>query len=158
MSETKETNPKASFGAAKPPPSVVPMPVLYEVGLALLEGHMKGYRSHNYRVAGCRASTYFDALTRHVTAWWEGEDIDPLSGLPHLVKAAACIFVLRDAEILGIVTDDRPPKHEDGWQDKYAKHVARLKEQFPEWESVEPYTQVGELKKTGETPVYRKQQ
>lgn len=128
---TKESNPKQAFGDAKPPLSTVPMPVLYEVALGMLEGHLKGYRRHNYRIAGVRMSTYYDAILRHITAWWEGQDIDPESGLPHIVKAICCMVVLRDAEMLGKVTDDRPPSHPDGWQEKLKPMVAALKAKYP---------------------------
>lgn len=49
-------------------------------------------------------------MQRHICAWWEGEDTDPDSGLPHIVKAIACLYVLRDAERCGKLHDDRPPK------------------------------------------------
>lgn len=131
MSESKATNPKEAFGSAKAPLSCVPMPVMYEVGLAMLEGALK-YGRHNYRVSGVRISTYYDAVLRHITAWWEGQDIDPESGLPHIVKAIACLAVIRDAEMLGLVNDDRPPSHPDGWQDAYKQRVADLKARYPE--------------------------
>ena len=137
----KDSNPKAAYGDAKVPLSVVPSGPLMELGLAMLEGHMKGYGSHNYRGSGCRISTYYNAIFRHLTAMWEGEDIDPESGLPHIIKIASCCFVLRDAQLMGIVTDDRPPKYEDGWQDKYKAHIVALKEKFPDYASVVPYTE-----------------
>jgi dATP/dGTP diphosphohydrolase len=131
MSEAKASNPKEAFGSAKPPTSTVPMPVIYELGLAMLEGALK-YGRHNYRVVGVRMSTYHDAMKRHIDAWWEGEDIDPESGMPHLVKAMACIAVVRDAEMLGLTNDDRPPSHPPGWQAKYLAKVAELKAKYPD--------------------------
>ena len=50
-----------------------------------------------------------DALLRHAFAWWEGEDIDPDSGLSHITKAIATLVVLRDAMLQNMCTDDRPP-------------------------------------------------
>ena len=47
---------------------------------------------------GVRASVYFDAAMRHLTAGWEGEDTDPASDLPHLVKYT-CLAVLRDSQV-----------------------------------------------------------
>lgn len=126
----KDTNPKAAFGDSKVPFSTVSAPVTAEVGLAMLEGALK-YGRHNYRVSGVRASTYFDAALRHLTAWWEGEDEDPDSGLPHVVKALACLFVLRDSQIQRMLNDDRPPKTPAGWQQYMAEHVKRLKEKYP---------------------------
>ena len=108
MSE-KSTNPKDAIGVRKAPMSTVPPAVLAELGVAMLEGAAK-YGKYNYRVAGVRASVYYDALMRHLFAWWEGEDIDPDSGLSHITKAIACLTVLRDAQMRSMVTDDRPPK------------------------------------------------
>lgn len=80
-----------------------------EVGVAMLEGARK-YGRHNYRVSGVRASVYYDAaVNRHMGPWWEGENIDPDSGLSHVTKAIASLTVLRDAMIRGKMVDDRPP-------------------------------------------------
>lgn len=106
--DRKDTNPKDSVGCAKAPLSVVPMGPLYEVGLGLFEGARK-YGRHNWRAAGVRHSIYFDAAMRHLAAWWEGQDIDPDSGLHHVVKAIAGLLVLRDSMLCGNDVDDRPP-------------------------------------------------
>jgi hypothetical protein len=42
-------------------------------------------------------------------SWWEGENLDPDSGLSHITKAIASLVVLRDAMIQGKMTDDRAP-------------------------------------------------
>lgn len=114
MTDTKDTNPKDLEGTRKVPISCVPAPVMAEVGLALLEGARK-YGRHNYRVAGVRASVYYDAAFRHLGAWWEGEDIDPDSGLSHVTKAIAGLCVLRDSMMRGNWDDDRPPRVAAGW-------------------------------------------
>ena len=41
--------------------------------------------------------------------WWEGQDIDPDSGMNHITKAITSLVVLRDAMHQGKWTDDRPP-------------------------------------------------
>jgi hypothetical protein len=128
---TKETNPKAAFADKKAPLQTIPAPVLYELGLALLEGALK-YGRHNWRVSGVRASTYFDAAMRHLWRWWEGEDIDPDSGVPHLIKAMACFAVVRDAELCGKMTDDRPPRHTADWSGIVDAASVRLREKYPE--------------------------
>ena len=79
-----------------------------EVGVGMLEGSIK-YGRHNYRAIGVRAEVYYDAARRHIDAWWEGEDIDPDSGLSHITKAICSLVVLRDAMIQGKLFDDRPP-------------------------------------------------
>jgi hypothetical protein len=107
--ELKATNPKDAIGIRKAPMSVVPMGVIAEVGVAMLEGASK-YGRHNFRAIGVRNSVYFDATMRHLISWWEGEDIDPDSGLSHLTKAIASLVVVRDAMLQGQCTDDRPPR------------------------------------------------
>jgi hypothetical protein len=106
--ETKPSNPKDAIGCKKVPLSVVPIPVMMEVGLGMLEGGCK-YGTHNYRVIGVRASVYYNATMRHLGAWWEGENIDPDSQLSHVTKAISSLVVLRDAMMRGMTTDDRPP-------------------------------------------------
>lgn len=108
MLTSKDTNPKDAVGTRKPPLSTVSAPVLMEVGVGMLEGARK-YGRHNYRVAGVRASVYYDATLRHIFSWWEGEDTDPDSGLSHVTKAICSLVVLRDAMINAKVIDDRPP-------------------------------------------------
>ncbi len=76
MSQTKDTNPKAALGAAKPGLSVVPSTALYAMAAAHMDGAYK-YGAHNWRVSGVSARTYYDAAMRHLTAWWEGEDDRP---------------------------------------------------------------------------------
>lgn len=110
MSAVKDTNPKDAIGTRKLPFSVLPYRVLAYLALAMLEGACK-YGRHNYRAAGVRASVYFDATVgRHLLAWWEGEDIDPDSGLNHIDKAIASLVVLRDSMLEGNWVDDRPPR------------------------------------------------
>lgn len=105
----KDTNPKDAIGISKAPMSTVPAAVLAEVGVAMLEGACKYGRS-NFRIAGVRASVYYDATMRHLMSWWEGEDTDPDSGMSHVTKAITSLVVLRDAMIQDMCTDDRPPR------------------------------------------------
>lgn len=108
----KPSNPKDRVGVSKPPMSVVPTLVLMEVGVAMLEG-CKKYGAFNFRGVGVRGSIYYDATMRHLMAWWEGQDIDPDSGLNHITKAITSLVVLRDAMLMDKFTDDRPPRMED---------------------------------------------
>lgn len=131
MDSTKASNPKDSIGIKKVPLSTVPAPVLMEIGLAMLEGALK-YARHNYRIAGVRTSVYYDAVQRHLMAFWEGEDTDPESGLPHIVKAIAGLAVLRDSQMIGNAVDDRPPSHKDGWQKELNEKAGLLIDKYPE--------------------------
>ena len=107
-----QLNPKDSIGMRKAPMSTVPANVIAEVGVAMLEGAAK-YGRHNYRVAGIRASVYYDSTMRHLMSWWEGEDTDSDSGLSHITKAITSLVVLRDAMMQRKCTDDRPPSSVD---------------------------------------------
>jgi len=109
----KHTNPKDALAINKAPLSTLPTGPMYEVALAMLEGARK-YGRHNYRVMGVSAEVYYNAAMGHITAWWEGEDIDPVSGIHHLGKAMACLAVVRDGQMMENWIDDRPPKYPNG--------------------------------------------
>ena len=132
MNQQKEkpSNPKDSVGIKRVPFSTIPVIPIAEVGLAMLEGSLK-YGRHNYRAIGVRSSVYYDAAMRHLTRWWEGEDIDPDSGLPHIVKCLASLIVLRDAEVNGKLTDDRPPMSPE-WASRLNDMAAELIEKYPD--------------------------
>lgn len=140
MSDTKPTNPKDAVGIRKAGLSAVPSQPLYLLGLAMLEGARK-YGRHNYRAAGIRYSVYYDAMMRHMQAWWEGEDIDPDSGLPHPAKAMACLVVLLDGMLVGNATDDRPPAYPDGWMKQLHEAAGKIIDKHPN--SKAPHVQAG---------------
>lgn len=128
---TKETNPKDAVGSKKVTFSTVPSTVIAEVAVGMTEGARK-YARHNWRVAGVRGSIYYDATLRHLFKWWEGEDLDPDSGLSHITKAITSLVVMRDAMINGKFTDDRPPKIPvDFWNEMQDK-VNEVFEKYPE--------------------------
>lgn len=125
-------NPKHYAGQKKIPFGDIPAIVLAELGVAMHEGARK-YGAFNYRKDMIISSDYYSAAMRHLFQWYElGEDTDPDSGISHITKAIACLTVLRDAQINGMVKDDRPPNvHGDRWytlQDK----VRELQEKHPE--------------------------
>jgi hypothetical protein len=145
--EWKDTNPKDSVGCTKPPLHCIPMPVLFEVGMGMYEGGWK-YREANWRVIGVRASIYFDAALRHLTAWWDGEDIDPASKIHHISKVMSCLAVLRDCQLQaengsGVdYKDDRPPKSHvpmSKLEDQFKAMLSRL--QAEHGDRKPPYTE-----------------
>lgn len=135
---TKDTNPKDAVGTKKWRQfSVLPLTVIWELAVALLEGARK-YGRHNYRVAGVRPSVYVDAAMGHIGAYWEGQDIDPDSGLHHITKAIASLTVLRDAQIQGKCIDDRPPHTDmDVFPVEMQARVDEIFERYPN--AVEAY-------------------
>ncbi|MBL4763465.1 MAG: hypothetical protein JKY93_12310 [Gammaproteobacteria bacterium] len=100
-------NPKKKFGAAKVGVSNIPIPVMREVGAAMNEGADK-YGAYNWRESEIDAETYFNSTRRHLDDWWDGEDIDPDSGIHHVSKAISSLMVLRDSMLAGTFEDNRP--------------------------------------------------
>ncbi len=142
MPEKKPSNPKDALGIKKVPLHTVPSKPLLEVALAMMEGSRK-YGSHNYREIGVRMSTYYDAAMRHLISWWEGEDIDPDSGVHHLIKAIASLFVVRDGMFMGNCVDDRPIRYPSGINmDEFNEAAAKLISTYPE--CAEPFLEVKE--------------
>lgn len=136
---TKDTNPKDAIGSKKPSLTVLPMPALYEVAAAFMEGAAK-YRRHNWREAGIRTSVYVDAAFRHLTSFWEGEDTDPDSGLSHVSKAIAGLMILRDAMMRDNVTDDRPPVSDVDWMVDAKDDLDGIMKRYPN--PLPPYTEL----------------
>lgn len=103
-----DSNPKAQFGRRKPGMGAVPVAPLLLVGEVMRQGAEK-YGITNWRKDPVSASTYYDAAMRHLMAWWDGENTDRESNLPHLAHAAANMLILLDARISDDLIDDRPP-------------------------------------------------
>lgn len=103
----KPTNPKDAIGATKLDYSCVPKSAIAFLASAMYEGKVK-YGAHNYREGGVRASIYYSAGCRHRDKWWEGQNADPVSRVHHLANSMACDAILLDAEVQGVLNDDRP--------------------------------------------------
>jgi len=124
----KATNPKGIVGSDKLPLHLWPETATAMGCLGMLDGCLKYGRS-NFRPAGVKASTYYDACRRHINKWFEGEEFDPDSGLPHLSHALACLAIIVDAQAAGVLNDDR--QYPGGYAklvDELTPHVKRLKE------------------------------
>lgn len=72
--------------------SLIPKPPLDLLAKVYGFGEKK-YAPHNFR-KGYEWSKSYDALQRHLAAWWEREENDPESGLSHLGHAAFHVFAL----------------------------------------------------------------
>ncbi|HDZ38728.1 MAG TPA: hypothetical protein ENH62_10640 [Marinobacter sp.] len=138
----KDTNPKDAVGVRKwRQYCTVPCTVLWELGVAMLEGARK-YGRHNYRVSGVRASVYVDASKGHIDQWWEGEDLDSDSKLCHITKAIATLVVMRDSMIRGNFVDDRPPKVDlPKIRNELQARVEEIIDKYPD--PIDPFTQKG---------------
>jgi hypothetical protein len=128
--EGKQSNPKDAIGSTKLPLNLVPDTIEVEVALAYLEGALK-YGACNWRIAGVRSSIYYAAMKRHQKKWWNGQDSDPKTRVKHLASVIACAGILLDAELCGMLTDDRPPSAPlDKLIDDADGMVAHLKQLF----------------------------
>lgn len=128
--ESKDTNPKDAIGSDKLPMHLVSGIVKAYQAIAHFLGNVK-YGAWNYRAKGARASVYRAALDRHVDAWWEGEELDPTDGTPHLANALACLNILIEAKEAGKLVDDRPPKSNyREVMDRLTPMVKKIKEKY----------------------------
>lgn len=107
--ETKPTNPKDRAATSRLDLTLFPDTAAIYGALAFTEGDLK-YGGYNYREAGVSASVYYAACKRHLAKWYNGEEADPKTHIPHLASALACVAVLIDSNIKGVMSDDRPPK------------------------------------------------
>lgn len=73
---------------------------------AVLKFGAQKYAEHNWR-KGFTWSRPLSAAMRHLTAFNNGEDTDPESGLSHLAHAACCIMFLLEFEKTHKELDDR---------------------------------------------------
>lgn len=94
--------------AGKAPWHLLPFDALSAIVAVLAFGALK-YAPRNWE-KGMDWDRPFSALLRHLTAWWEGEDRDPETGLSHLAHAGCCLLFLLAFEIRGIGRDTRPGK------------------------------------------------
>jgi hypothetical protein len=96
--------------------------------IGMLNGLLKYGRS-NFRAVGIKPSIYVDATIRHLQAWFEGEELDPDDGVPHLAAALACIAIIIDARSAGKMNDDRCfPGGYHALVREMTTHVDRLKQ------------------------------
>lgn len=84
----------------------IPRESLWELGRVYAFGEEK-YDDYNFR-KGYSWSLSYDALLRHVTAFWDGEDRDLESNLHHLAHAVWHGICLLFFSLTGVGEDDRP--------------------------------------------------
>lgn len=139
--DTKPSNPKDAIGSDKLPLDLWPGVATAYGTLGLLDGMFK-YGRVNWREVGIRGSIYIAALKRHVDALQEGEDCDPVTGVPHMsyILANAAIYV--DAMEAGKLVDDRamPSGTYRRTIDKLSPFVARLRTLYAKRPAPKHYT------------------
>jgi len=122
---TQYNDPKGAAGALKTPLGLIPPSAMEQTALVHKLGAEK-YGPFNWRDTGVCASTYINAILRHLNAWRDGENLDPESGISHLAHIACSCNILLDADYCGTMQDDRnttpqnwPEKQEDDPDDLF---------------------------------------
>ena len=103
---TQYNDPKGAAGALKTPLGLIPPFAMEQTAWAHKLGAEK-YGPFNWRKTGVCASTYVNAILRHLNAWRDGETVDPESGISHLAHVACSCNILLDAGFCGTLQDDR---------------------------------------------------
>lgn len=111
------------FDQGKPPLSLIPTKPLLEIAKVLEHGAGK-YDEHNWR-KGMKWSRLLSSSLRHITAFNEGEDLDPESGINHLAHAACGLMFLLEYYTTHKELDDR---YRDKDDDKHEEHIGAAKE------------------------------
>lgn len=92
--------------AGKRPWGLLPFDALADI-VAVLQFGADKYGVRNWE-QGMEWSRPFDALHRHLAAWWQGEHRDPETNLSHLAHAGCCLLFLLAYERRKAGKDDRP--------------------------------------------------
>jgi hypothetical protein len=101
-----DNNPKTLVALSKPRLSDVPPVALFALGAAMSDGASK-YGRYNYRDTSVTASVFYDAMQRHLCAWYSGENYAEDSKVNHLAHIMASCAILLDAELHSVLNDDR---------------------------------------------------
>jgi hypothetical protein len=125
---TQYNDPKGAAGAVKVPLGLIPPHAMEQTAWVHKLGADK-YGAWNWRETGVCASTYVNAILRHLNAWRDGEDLDPESGISHLAHVACSANILMDAEYCDKLQDDRN-KRPDETEEGSPKVVASYEEDW----------------------------
>lgn len=105
-SKLVDNNVKTAAAAGKPVVSSVPPIALLALGAAMQDGVNK-YGRFNWRGTSVTSSVFYDAMHRHLAAWYSGETHAPDSKIHHLAHIMASCAIILDAELHGVLNDDR---------------------------------------------------
>ena len=109
------------FDEGKPQLGLISTAFLWAIAKVMTHGRQK-YGANNWR-EGLDWHRPYDALQRHLTVWWDGEDIDQDSGYSHLWLASCELMFLVEYENKKRGNDDRYKGNADkrgpGKDDRY---------------------------------------
>ena len=101
------------YDNGKAPLALIPTEVMNQIAEVLGFGAEK-YGANNWRDDGHNTewSRTYSSIQRHLTSFWDGEDLDPESGKTHLAHAACQLVILMQHINDGHTKmDDRYKKH-----------------------------------------------
>jgi hypothetical protein len=102
------SNPKDLLGIKKVSISKLPVVGIIAGSHAMMYGADK-YGPYNWRGNKVIASIYYDAIMRHLMAWFDSkEEVAADSGVYHLGHIIANASIILDAQATGNLIDDRP--------------------------------------------------
>lgn len=100
------------FDQHKPRTDLLCPEVVIELAEVLGHGARK-YEDNNWKKCTTWKRSYVGgAALRHIMAYMGGEEIDPDSGLPHLVHAMCSLMFARHLDLFGPDTEDSPEAQE----------------------------------------------
>jgi hypothetical protein len=104
--ELADNNPKTLAALSKPRLSDIPPVAMFAMGAAMSDGATK-YGRYNWRDTSATASIFYDAISRHLIDWYNGEDHAHDSKIHHLGHIMASCAILLDSMRNGNFNDDR---------------------------------------------------
>jgi hypothetical protein len=104
--ELADNNPKTLAALSKPRLSDIPPVAMFAMGAAMSDGATK-YGRYNWRDTSATASIFYDAISRHLIDWYNGEDYAHDSKIHHLGHIMASCAILLDSMRNGNFNDDR---------------------------------------------------
>ena len=93
MSDFEQTGIGPKHDKGKPRFSLLPHNTVEQIVLVLEFGAIKYHVDSWKKVPNARIR-YYDAVMRHLSAWFQGQKIDPETGLNHLAHAACGLLFL----------------------------------------------------------------
>lgn len=109
------------FDSNKPDLSLIPR-IAEETLARVMQYGEKKYGRYNY-TKGIEASRMVAAAKRHLSAWFDGEDLDKESGVSHLGHVMACCLIILRQEELGTLVDNRFKKEKEKSTEKKMLYI-----------------------------------
>ncbi len=110
LSNNEQEGKAIRYDAGKTDLSLVPPEVVFALGDVLTYGDRKYSKEGGKRnwERGLDYSRVYASLQRHLQSFWQGEDTDAESGLPHIELALTNAAFLTTYQRRGTGKDDRP--------------------------------------------------